>query len=69
MRNTGDSKGLGDKRSTLDTVDLQCQSDSQTFSCSSQWICKGGVISVPTLQTENQRLWKTTQVVRGRTRI
>lgn len=66
---TAKVQGLGDRRAMLDTVDLQRQADSQTFSCSSQWVCKGRVISVPTLQTEKLRLWKTTQLVRGRTRI
>ena len=66
---TANVQGLGDRRAMLDTVDLQRQADSQTFSCSSQWVCKGRVISVPTLQTEKLRLRKTTQLVRGRTRI
>ena len=66
---TAKVQGLGDRRAMLDTVDLQRQADSQTFSCSSQWVCKGRVISVPTLQTEKLRLWKTTQLVRGTARI
>ena len=52
---TAKVQGLGDRRAMLDTVDLQRQADSQTFSCYSQWVCKGRVISVPTLQTEKLR--------------